>query len=90
MAIKDYRLTKDNMEMQIGVNHFGHFYLTYLLWDKLLQSGNPRIVNVSSSAHMSLGKSYDIDFDNINFQKGGYDSFAAYSHSKKANILFTK
>jgi hypothetical protein len=32
-----------------------------------VQSGNPRIVNVSSSAHMSLGKSYDIDFDNINF-----------------------
>lgn len=76
--------------MQIGVNHFGHFYLTYLLWSKLLASGNPRIVNVSSSAHMSPMKKYDIDFDNLHYQNGGYDSFAAYSHSKKANILFTK
>lgn len=90
MAILQHKLTQDNFEMQIGVNHFGHFYLTYLLWDKLKQSGNPRIVNVSSSAHMSIGKSYDIDFDNIHFQNGGYDCFAAYSHSKKANILFTK
>ena len=76
--------------MQIGVNHFGHFYLTYLLWRKLVESGNPRIVNVSSSAHMSPMKSYDIDFDNLHYQNGGYNSFAAYSHSKKANILFTK
>ena len=37
-----------------------------------------------------MSKSQDIDFSNINFQNGGYSSFAAYSHSKKANILFTK
>lgn len=90
MALPEFRQTKENLEMQIGVNHFGHFYLTYLLWDKLKQSGNPRIVNVSSSAHMSITKSHDIDFSNLNFQNGGYNSFAAYSHSKKANILFTK
>lgn len=76
--------------MQIGVNHFGHFYLTYLLWQKLLQSGNPRIVNVSSKSHESFLKSHDIDFDNLHFQNGGYSAYAAYSHSKKANILFTK
>jgi NAD(P)-dependent dehydrogenase (short-subunit alcohol dehydrogenase family) len=90
MAILDRKTTKDNHEMQIGINHFGHFYLTYLLWDKLKQSGNPRIVNVSSSAHMSINKSYDIDFSNIHYQNGSYSPYAAYSHSKKANILFTK
>lgn len=90
MALPEFRQTKDKLEMQIGVNHFGHFYLTYLLWDKLKQSGNPRIVNVSSSAHMTVTKNYDIDFSNINYQNGGYDSFASYSRSKKANILFTK
>lgn len=90
MAILDHRTTKDNLEMQIGINHFGHFYLTHLLWEKLKQAGNPRIVNVSSSAHMSMTKSHDIDFSNLNYQNGGYNPYAAYSHSKKANILFTK
>lgn len=89
MAVLERKLTKDNFELQIGTNHFGHFLLTYLLWDKLKQSGNPRIINVSSSFH-SFSGTYDIDFDNIHFQSGGYDSLAAYSHSKKANILFTK
>lgn len=75
--------------MQIGVNHFGHFYLTYMLWNSLKKSGNPRIVNVSSRAHKNRGTGFDIDFDNLHFQKGGYSAFRAYSHSKKANILFT-
>lgn len=76
--------------MQIGVNHFGHFYLTYLLWDDLKKAGNPRIVNVSALAHKSLTKNFDLDFDNMNFEKGGYSPVAAYSRSKKANILFAK
>lgn len=76
--------------MQIGVNHFGHFYLTYLLWDCLKLSENPRIINVSSRAHRHRGPDYDIDFSNINYQHEGYAPFTAYSRSKKANILFTK
>jgi NAD(P)-dependent dehydrogenase (short-subunit alcohol dehydrogenase family) len=55
------------MEMQIGTNHFGHFYLTYLLWDKLKSSDNPRIVNVSGLAHTSLNKNFDLDFNNMHF-----------------------
>jgi NAD(P)-dependent dehydrogenase (short-subunit alcohol dehydrogenase family) len=40
--------------MQWGVNHLGHFYLTYLLWSKLLASTFFRIINVSSVAHKKL------------------------------------
>lgn len=90
MALLYYEKTNLGLEKQIGVNHFGHFYLTYLLWGKLKQSGNPRIINVSSSAHQSMLKIHDIDMNNLQFQNGGYDNWAAYSHSKKANILFTK
>ncbi len=76
--------------MQFGVNHFGHFYLTYLLWDNLKKCNNFRVINVSSKAHRDRGPAYDIDFNDINYERSTYIPWAAYSHSKKANILFTK
>lgn len=51
MAIPVRKMTKDGFEMQFGVNHYGHFYLTYLLWSNLKAAGNPRIINLSSIAH---------------------------------------
>jgi NAD(P)-dependent dehydrogenase (short-subunit alcohol dehydrogenase family) len=67
MALPNKQITKQGIEMQIGVNHFGHFYLTYLLWEKLKMYGHPRIINVSSTAHKNRGKSFDIDFNDISF-----------------------
>lgn len=78
--------------MQMGTNHFGHFYLTSLLWDKLKQSEGFRVINVSSRAHKGMGfpkKNLKIDFDDINF-KDGYTPGEAYGRSKAANILFTR
>eukprot|EP00834_Sanchytrium_tribonematis_P002329 NODE_70_length_24940_cov_0.663138.p12 type:complete len:310 gc:universal NODE_70_length_24940_cov_0.663138:11195-10266(-) len=75
--------TKDGFEMQMGTNHLGHFALTgHLL--KLLK--NARIVNVSSNA-IRLGP--NIDFDNMDYAKGGYKPFTAYANSKLANIWFS-
>jgi NAD(P)-dependent dehydrogenase (short-subunit alcohol dehydrogenase family) len=48
--------------MHMGINYFGHFYLTYLLWDALKKAGNPRIINVSSIGYRFDGRSYEIDF----------------------------
>jgi NAD(P)-dependent dehydrogenase (short-subunit alcohol dehydrogenase family) len=45
--------TKDDLEMQFGTNHIGHFLLTNLLIDKIKQTGSARIVNVSSKAYES-------------------------------------
>lgn len=90
MAVLDKRLTKDNFEMQMGINHLGHFYLTYLLWDLLKVNPNPRIINVSSSAHKRQGKDYKISFDDMFFDKQQYNAMKAYSSSKIANIMFTK
>ncbi|CAL1535679.1 unnamed protein product [Lymnaea stagnalis] len=75
-------LTQDGLEMQIGVNHFGHFLLTNLLLDKLKQSAPSRIVIVSSTMHIT-GK---INFEDINSDKY-YSSVSAYAQSKLANIL---
>ncbi|XP_072360370.1 retinol dehydrogenase 13-like isoform X2 [Scyliorhinus torazame] len=81
-----YWKTEDGFEMQFGVNHLGHFLLTNLLLEKLKNSGNGRIINVSSLAH----KVGQIDFNDLNWEKKKYDTKAAYCQSKLANILFTK
>lgn len=80
-----YSKTADGFEMHIGVNHLGHFLLTYLLLEKLKESGPSRVVNVSSLAH-HLGR---IHFHNLHGEKF-YSAGLAYCHSKLANILFTK
>lgn len=76
--------TQDGFELQFGVNHLGHFLLTNLLLDLMVESGPARIVNVASGGH----KIGNIHFDDINLTKN-YNIFKAYSQSKLANILFT-
>jgi len=79
--------TEDGFEMQIGTNHFGHFYLTNLLLPLIKKAGSgARIVTVSSLGH----RRGDIYWDDINFNKTEYDPVKAYGQSKLANILFTQ
>jgi len=77
--------TKDNFEMQFGVNHLGHFYLTSLLIPPLKAASTSRVVNVSSMGH-TTGK---IDLDDLNWNTRPYQSLQSYSQSKLANILFS-
>uniref|UniRef100_A0A8D3DGB3 Retinol dehydrogenase 12, like n=1 Tax=Scophthalmus maximus TaxID=52904 RepID=A0A8D3DGB3_SCOMX len=79
-----YGKTADGFEMQIGVNHLGHFLLTHLLLDLVKRSAPARIVTVSSMAH-SWGT---INLEDINSEKG-YNKGKAYAQSKLANVLFT-
>ncbi|XP_017061506.1 retinol dehydrogenase 13-like [Drosophila ficusphila] len=78
-------LTKDGFEMQLGVNHMGHFLLTHLLLDVLKKTAPSRIVNVSSLAHTQG----TINTGDLNSEKS-YSRIDAYSQSKLANVLFTR
>lgn len=77
------RATADGFEMQLGVNHLGHFALTGLLLPLLLKTPAARVVTVSSSAHF-LGR---INFDDLQGERR-YQPWLAYGQSKLANLLF--
>ncbi|XP_078262476.1 retinol dehydrogenase 12 isoform X1 [Rhinoraja longicauda] len=77
--------TSDGFEMQFGVNHLGHFLLTFLLLNLIKRSAPARIVNISSLAH-NFGR---INFNDLQSEKS-YDGSFAYCQSKLANILFTR
>ena len=80
--------TVDGFETQFGTNHLGHFLLFHILKSALLASATPeypsRVVSVTSTGH----RFGPIRFDDYNFEKEGYDEWAAYGQSKTANIWF--
>lgn len=84
MATPNQR-TAQGFEMQIGVNHFGHFALTGHLMPSLLAGADSRVVSISSQGHRP-GK---IDFDDINSEQS-YSPWPAYFQSKLANLLFIR
>jgi len=81
---KAFERTEDGFELQIGVNHFGHFLLTMLLLGLLKKAPGPRVITVASSSHYG-GK---IDFERFRSDKGRYRGMAAYAQSKLAGVLF--
>ncbi|WFR58947.1 oxidoreductase [Anaerocolumna sp. AGMB13025] len=76
-------VTKDGFELQMGTNYLGHFALTaYLL--PLLQKGNkPRVVTLSSLAHLNGV----IDFSDLQAEHN-YKPMVSYSQSKLACLMF--
>lgn len=80
----DHVRTEDGFEMQIGINHLGHFALTGLVMPALARNGG-RVVNVSSLGHRP-GR---VDLDDLMFDRRRYNRWAAYFQSKLANLLFT-
>jgi len=83
MAVPE-RQTDDGFELQLGVNHLGHFALTSLLLPGLVPAGAARVVTVTSYAH-HIGKSVDAQNPHLH---GNYSTWGAYSQSKLANYHF--
>lgn len=78
------RRTADGFEMQLGVDHLGHFALTARLLPALLGARAARIVTVTSSAH-HVGRAVDPENPNL---EGRYGPWRAYNQAKLANFHF--
>ena len=77
-------LTGDGFESQLGTNHYGHFVLCGMLFDRL-EENNGRIVVVASLGYkMGLRT---IQFEDMNWDKN-YKANPAYSQSKLAQMMF--
>ena len=83
MAMPERR-TADGYEMQLGVNHLGHWLFTAGLMEPLLAADAARVVTVTSTAHHT-GRI--VDPDNINME-GSYSAWGAYGRAKLANYDF--
>ena len=83
--------TKDGFEAQFGINHLGHFLLTYLLLEVIKRTPASRIINVSSCLHdQAMKREARIDFEDIHFTGRKYNGWDAYAQSKLANVLHAK
>jgi NAD(P)-dependent dehydrogenase (short-subunit alcohol dehydrogenase family) len=80
--------TAEDLELQIGTNHFGHFVLTMGLTRALMNAAEEdrtaRVVQLSSIGH----RRSDINWDDVNYRARPYDKWEAYGQSKTANALF--
>lgn len=80
--------TAQDLEMQIGTNHFGHYLLTVLLARALMNAAEDgrqsRVVSLSSVGHRRSG----VHFEDIHYRERPYDKWEAYGQSKTANALF--
>ena len=76
--------TVDGFEMQLGVDHLGHWSLTALLLPALLRTPGARIVTVTSTAH-HMGRAINPANPHLH---GRYRPWRAYGQAKLANFHF--
>ncbi|MED5260881.1 MAG: SDR family NAD(P)-dependent oxidoreductase [Myxococcota bacterium] len=78
--------TVDEIESTLAVNHVAPFLLTHLLRPRLLESAPARVITVASAGHRT-GR---IRLDDLGCQSHAYQGLVQYSHTKLANVLFTR
>ncbi len=82
--IAKQEFTVDGFESQLGVNHYGHFLLCGLLFERL-EASQGRIVVVASEGYKMGIKT--MQFDDMNWDKN-YHPNKVYSQSKLAQMMF--
>lgn len=78
------KFTQDGFESQLGTNHYGHFVLCGMLFDRV-EASKGRIVVVASLGYKMGIRT--IQFDDMNWDKN-YHQNRTYCHSKLAQMMF--
>ena len=78
------KLTVDGFESQLGTNHYGHFVLCGMLFERIEESKGRIVVVASLGYKMGLRT---IQFDDMNWDKN-YNANSVYSQSKLAQMMF--
>lgn len=78
------KFTVDGFESQLGTNHYGHFVLCGMLFDRI-EEFKGRIVVVASLGYKMGLKT--MQFDDMNWDKN-YHQNRTYCHSKLAQMMF--
>lgn len=78
------KFTPDGFESQLGTNHYGHFVLCGMLFDRIEESSGRIVVVASLGYKMGLKT---IQFDDMNWDKN-YQQNSTYCHSKLAQMMF--
>ncbi|XP_050379278.1 short-chain dehydrogenase TIC 32 B, chloroplastic-like isoform X2 [Argentina anserina] len=91
----EHAISEDGIEMTFATNYLGHFLLTKLLLNKMIQTAEAtgvqgRIVNVSSAIHGWFSGDTIRYLGEISRSRSQYDETRAYALSKLANVLHTK
>lgn len=91
----NHAISEDGIEMTFATNYLGHFLLTKLLLNKMVETARAtgvqgRIVNVSSTIHGWFSGDVIGHLGLITRDKSQYDATRAYALSKLANVLHTR
>lgn len=78
------KLTVDGFESQLGTNHYGHFVLCGMLFDRIDASAGRIVVVASLGYNMGIKT---IQFDDMNWDEN-YSANPVYSQSKLAQMMF--
>jgi retinol dehydrogenase-14 len=76
---------ENGLEATFVVNHLAGFLLTELVLDRIVASGDARIVVTSSVGHAHGS----MNFEDLHFERG-YQTHRAYCRSKLANVLYVR
>lgn len=86
----DFALSIEGIESQMATNHIGHFLLTSLLWERLEEASEPRVISLSSVVHRR-GKLKAESVEEIRgAKKESYDRWQRYADTKLACLLFAR
>lgn len=87
LVLMSWAETEEGFERTVGVCHIGHFLLARLLMTRLLASGTPRVVMVSSGSHKMPPR---LDFTQLPMTRERFKGMTAYGQAKLCNVLMAK